>query len=438
MISLFLVLFSQNTFANIDISVSPIKYELEYNPGESVNKIIKVFNNTDFTQDLFITTKNAFSMNTWWQPLFVESIKNPELFLADWIKPSTTDFQINPWEIKDIPITIDIPSNAAPWWHYAAVFFNIKELENWQINLKKRIWVIIMLKIPWELTASWQIDNITITSSSPISTWWINYISDNKDILDIIFHDTENNSWSIINSVLSSWSSIPNNNKFNVNFSIDFSNKWNIHIKPTWKIEIVDDKGNKLKNVWKITIKDENWVVTWEKLVDYVPINDEWWYILPNTNRIYDQNWEWFWYEDIDENWNKIIRFKDPSENDAEKNQNTNLFPWENMCRKKTTKTYKAILDLSYADPSWKDIKFDLIKDFDITYYENCKSIKLYYVIFWSQLILILFILFLLLLFRRKKCPNCNKKIKKDMKICPYCWYDLRKKKAFKTLKVKK
>jgi predicted amidophosphoribosyltransferase len=43
-------------------------------------------------------------------------------------------------------------------------------------------------------------------------------------------------------------------------------------------------------------------------------------------------------------------------------------------------------------------------------------------------LILSLFLWFILVLFTRKKCPECWKKIKKDMKICPYCGAKLKRK----------
>lgn len=428
---IFFFLSFKTIFANIDISVSPVKYELEFNPWETINKTIKLFNNTNVKQNIFINTKNAISMQSWWQPLFVESIENPELYLASWITPSVTDIEIDPLEIKDIPITINIPSNAAPGWHYAAVFFNVKENEDWQISLKKRIWVLVLLKVPWNVNASWSIDNIYINSNTINNE---NKINNNKG---------ENQNNDFLNNLLNffnydikiKWNKNSDNDNFNVDFIIDFSNKWNIHIKPTWKIIITDEKWEKLKNIWKETVKDKNWVVIWEKIVDYIPINDEEWNVLPNTKRVFEQNWKWFAYKTNNENDEEVIDFNSPWEFFSKKNIDS-LFPWEKACTKNVEKTFNAKFDLFYMDPNWNKVSFSPNKDFNINYYESCKTIKWSFIIFWSQILLIIIILWLFLfLFRRKKCPKCKKVIKKDMKICPYCSYDLKKKKV---LKIKK
>jgi rRNA maturation endonuclease Nob1 len=42
---------------------------------------------------------------------------------------------------------------------------------------------------------------------------------------------------------------------------------------------------------------------------------------------------------------------------------------------------------------------------------------------------LLIFIFWIIGLRKKRKCPNCKKKVDKDMKICPYCGEHLKKKK---------
>ncbi len=465
LITLLFSIFPFISNANIDITVSPIKYELTIEKWQTDNKIVKIYNNTDFVQEIFVTTKNAISMQDNWQPNFVEEIENPELYLADWITPSITNFDINPWENMDIPFSITVPNNANPWWHYWAIFFNVKETNTWwQINIQKRIWVLVLLKIPWEVSAVWEIKDIKIA----VTDWWwwawskndkSNFIwkifkkyvlwdksdstielakndtknSENEEDLDLSSADEKINNtvnWIENNTEKNS----DKKSDFNVDLTIDFENKWNTHLKPTWKIEIVDEDWNTLKKIWKETIKNEAWAIIWEKVVDYIPINDENWNVLPNENRKFNQNWDWFAYETLDENWKKIIKYYDPSEYYSSKNTKENwyLMPWERVCTREINKKLTAKINLKYTDPDWKEVEFNSARDFNVSYNEEYIWLNWYVVlpliIFWLLLILY----FILWACKKRKCPKCKKKVWKDMQICPYCGEKLKHKKSSK------
>jgi len=435
-----LFFFPDFTFANIDVTVSPIRYEITLDKWDSTTKTVKLFNNTDTTQEIFVTSKNATWMDENWQPKFVEDIENPAYHLANWITPSTTNFTIGPRENLDIPFTIKVHNKATPGWHYWAIFFNIKENSMWQINIQKRIWVLILLKVPWIVEAEWEVDNITIVVNS---YWWWWAWSNNKksDLIWKIFKKYV--LWENIDEEIdlaSAWEENTNNNEktptdnnkdtdFNVDLTIDFSNKWNTHLKPKWKIEIIDEDWNILKKIWKETIKNEGWAIVWEKVVDYIPINDEDWSVLPNEKRKFNQCWDWFAYETLDENWKKIIKYYDPSEYYSEKNKSDKwyLMPWEKVYTKLTKKKLTAKIKIEYTDPNWKEVDFNSARDFFVHYPEDYIWFNRYIIIPLFIFFILCFLFWIIWLFKKRKCPNCKKRVKKDMKICPYCWEHLKK-----------
>lgn len=160
--------------ANIDVTVSPIRYEITLDKWTSTNKTIKVFNNSNESREIFITTRNAVWMDENWQPKFVEEIEASKYHLADWITPWVNEFVLWPGKSIDIPIHIRVYKKASPWWHYWAVFFNIKENTWWQISVQKRIWVLLLLKVPWVVQAEWEIKNIAIVVSDGWGWSWNN------------------------------------------------------------------------------------------------------------------------------------------------------------------------------------------------------------------------------------------------------------------------
>lgn len=458
LVTFLLNFFSNITFADIDITVSPVKYDLTLDKWQSDSKIVKIFNNTNSSQEIFITTKNAISMEDNWQPVFVENIESPELHLANWVIPSIQDFTIPAWANMDIPFTITVPNNAAPWWHYWAIFFNVKEKKSWQINIQKRIWVLLLLKVPWEVKAEWEIKSIKITVNSRAwwwggvwwSKWWIllssifkryvtwnknptssswntNLVIDDNNVELTSAQDSDTNN----NNSKTDTTSTDSENDFSVDMTIDFSNKWNTHLKPIWKIEIIDENWNTLKKIGKESIKNEAWAIIWEKVVDYIPINDENGNVLPNENRKFNQKWDGFAYETLDENWEKIIKYYDPSEYYSTKNKNNNwyLMPWERICVREVNKKLTADIVLAYTAPDWKEVEFNSARDFLVKYSEEYIWLNWYVIIPTIVFFFLLFIFWLIWYKRKKRCPNCKKVVKKDMQICPYCWEKLKKKK---------
>lgn len=103
------------------------------------------------------------------------------------------------------------------------------------------------------------------------------------------------------------------------------------------------------------------------------------------------------------------------------------LMPREKVYNKETRKKLTAKINVDYIDPNWKEVGFNSAKEFYVSYYEDYIWANLYIIVPWIVLFIIIF-LFLIIWFKRKrKCPSCKKSIKKDMRICPYCWEKVKK-----------
>lgn len=432
------------TFSAIDLTVSPIIYEIEAKPWDSIIKTATLFNNTDKTFTIY-TSKSDFEANwTNWNPKFIRKseLVNPSQELSTRINLSVASFNIWPNENKEITFTINVPSNATPGWHYWAVFFknNNSESSSWNnIAINVDYWVLILVNIAWEIIIDWDVWDVTIWWGG--WWWWYSNIKEDecpywdftkskydKKCVDDFFEDMFN----------SAPEQDPNDIKdneneddeFHIDFNIPFENKWNTHIKPEWKIILKDENWNEIKWIWKEIIKDKDWNVIWEKIVDYIPINDIWWNVLPNTKRDFDTTWKWFPYKSYDDNWNEIIKYWTPEEYYSRKNVNkeTILMPWERVNEKICERKITAVTEIKYKDINWEDVTFNSAKDFTVNYKEKYIWLNPYFFACAWIIFFFFFIFWLIFRKKKKKCIECKKKIDKDMKICPYCWRDQQKK----------
>ncbi len=449
---------------DIDFIVSPIKYEINADPWDSITKTAKIINLSPSDANLTSFSANFYSNWTTWAPSFAKdwSVPNPNRELASWISISENSFSVEKWKNRTIDFTINIPSDATPGWHYWAVFFKYNWWwEDWKVSIQADYWVLILVNVSWEI-----IDN---SNQWQVSVWWgiweIEYPEDDKNVsiigstekddckIDLTKSDTDGKCVDeeevkdyideIKNQITwesDNWEDNENDNQNNeksetnneeIIFNIPFENKWNTHIKPKWEITLKDENWNKIKAISKEEIKNQNWDVVWEKIIDYININPWDWNVLPDSERIFKSDWKWILKLDRDKNWETIIKTQNIDDyfSDLYSTKRNKLYPWERFCEKLETKKITADIKTSYKNYEWKEVEFNSAKELDIKYKKRYVWINPYFFILLWLLFIFLWLLWIIIFGRRKKkCKNCKKKIKKDMKICPYCGKKQKKK----------
>ncbi len=303
---------AQSAFANL--SISPLKYEFSVNPWETKLEIISITNNDPNPVTLYTSKEDFTAWDETWTPKFIKpkDKTTDEYSLSNWISLDTENVTLAKWETREVKFT-------EPGWHYWAVFFSPWAPSKAQVAVVQRLWVLVLVNVAWELKIDWKL--------SGFETW----VKDKSGFkAKNIFTD------------------------FPIAFETKFLNDWNVHIKPSWKITLTDESWNELKNVWKETIINDKWAFIWEKLVDYIPVNDVQWNVLPKSNRKFESLLQWFWYQELKEDGTKIVKFKDISDyykdKKAESKQYVNF--WETIRTRKTDKKITAKLEISYE---WKD-----------------------------------------------------------------------------------
>ena len=373
------------TFASI--SISPLKHELEIEQWNQEVKTIKITNESESPITLYTSSEDFTAWDETGQPKFLkpEDQEFPELSLSNWIELNEKNITLSPFETKEVSFTIKVPKNWEPWGHYWAVFFS-PGIQNWvEVGFSKRIWVLVLINVPWDTLISGSLENLEI--------------------------------WKLENDVFeikSSFNTIP------IIFKSEFKNNGNIHLKPKWKIELIDEDGNTLEKVWKETLKSPSGTFVWEKLVDYIPINSVEWNVLPKSTRAFQSLWEWFGYSIVNEDGTRWVEFKTIEEYYLNKGneQKQYLSFWEALHIRKVKKRVVAKYELSYTSKDAETKSFEWEKNFYIEYKE--KYIWLNYLVVWLLIIIIWGWFYLFFYFipknKGKQEEAMRKKILEEMK----------------------
>lgn len=374
-----------NTFASF--SISPLKFEFDIDKNSSKKEKIKLTNSWDTPITLYSSKEDFIAWDDTWTPKFVKQSESEtsKYSLSNWIELEDKNLTLAPKESKEVYFTIKVPTTSEPGWHYWAIFFSPGNPAGWQVAVVQRLWVLILVNVPWEVLVSWEVKDFQI--------WQYN----KEKKLD----------------------SKTNFNSLPIIFQTIFQNNWNIHLKPSWKITLTDENWEVLKNIWKETLYTPAWTYLWEKMVDYLPINDVLWNVLPNSERKFDISWEWFWYNILNDDWTKEVKFKSIEDYYADKafDNAKYLMFWQKINSRVVNKKITASFDLSYEAKN-KEIKnFEKSKDFYITYNEKYIWIN-YYLIFTIWIILILILAYFVVIVpkqKAKKEQELKEKILKEL-----------------------
>lgn len=338
-LSLFLLIISFD-FANANINISPIKHELSIEREDSESETIKIRNSGQTAITLYSSVEDFVAWDDSWLPKFVkkEDMQDPSLSLTNWIELENETVTLAPNETKEVRFSVNVPETSEPGWHYWAIFFSPWIPGDAQVAVVQRVWVLILIDVPWEVVVGWDFQELKV--------WVEGADFEEKD-------------------------SFP---EFPIVFSAGFENTWNTHLKPKWKIELFDENWDLLEKVWRESIVSRQGAVLWYKVVDYIPVNSWWWNTLPSSNRNYKSVWEWFWKNVIDDiTWEKSVEFKGLKEYYADKIANEAGFVqfYEQVKVRKVKKPITASYYINYEGKDNNKKEFRDTLEFFVEYEET-------------------------------------------------------------------
>jgi len=152
------VFFADKVFAApIGVSITPIKWEISADRGQTIDKMVTAINPNDFPikvmpefQD-FRVLENA---GIQWIP---EDVENPYR-MVEWIKISREPISLAANGQTDLPFQIVIPQNASVGGHYAAIFFRaVIDPNEGNIGSIPRVGALIILNVNGDVSKSGEI-----------------------------------------------------------------------------------------------------------------------------------------------------------------------------------------------------------------------------------------------------------------------------------------
>jgi hypothetical protein len=107
------------------ITLIPAMIEEAANPGDSLNQVLKVSNESNVEKEYFLYKRNIKGVDAGGVPLFSEEGEDVTGFeLADWIEIQAEPLKVPANATVELPVTIRIPEDASPGSHFGGIFIS--------------------------------------------------------------------------------------------------------------------------------------------------------------------------------------------------------------------------------------------------------------------------------------------------------------------------
>ncbi len=223
----------------------------------------------------------------------------------------------------------------------------INSLENTQEDTEENT----DIEVAQEEDSSLQEDILSFDNQPPLAEDTTNTVSDDQNTN--LWDDTEQDS------------------SFGITFSLPVENKGNTHVKPQWKITLRNEDGEVIRAVGKEVVANSLGAIVDEKIVDYIPINDQWGNVLPFSTRVFSAEWKGFPYKTYNQFGEPQINYWTPEEYyEKSRTESGNIYVnfWEKVSKKDIQANIFADFELSYKDEEWKDVWYESTQVFPIEY----------------------------------------------------------------------
>lgn len=333
-------------FAHADLSISPLKHEFTIEAGWEKSETIKVTNGTNTALTLYTTKEDFIAGGDSGTPSFVkpQDRSSDAYGLSDWITVEDKNLTLAKGESREIKFKVKVPKTGEPGGHYGAIFFSPAVPSGSQVSVVQRLGVLVLVNVPGNVKVEGKLTSFDVGS-----------LGIKKDF-----------------APQTAFSQFP------IVFETKFKNEGNVHLKPTGKVELIDEDGKVLKNVGKETLSTPQGLYLGEQMVDYIPVNSGLGSVLPKSERRFEYNWEGFGYTVLNSDGTKSVKFKNLTEYYADQATEKRRFLafYESVHTRSVTKKITANLSIAYNAPNKDHKDFRDSKTFEVSYEEDYVGIN--------------------------------------------------------------
>ncbi|MEO5927689.1 MAG: hypothetical protein ABIO72_03125 [Patescibacteria group bacterium] len=145
-------------------TVSPVLVDIVVDPGKIGSGKIEVTNTDNVRHTYVVSIQKFVAKGEDGQQDFLP--ESDTTGIADWIVPEARSVSLDPGQHSSFSYTVNVPQNAEPGGHYAALFFSDIPVnaEGTRVGVGAKVGVLFLLRVPGNITETARIEGFRSTA----------------------------------------------------------------------------------------------------------------------------------------------------------------------------------------------------------------------------------------------------------------------------------
>ncbi len=145
------------------LTITPIRYEIAGDPGQTLHEKMGLVNETKNTQTFYASFANFEAQGDTGSPTFVDAKDD----LGTWITTEQASITLAPGAQKEMSFTITIPKDAEPGGHFAAIFWGTSPGgAPGQVSIGAKTGMLILLSVNGDVKESAGLVDFTLHNNT--------------------------------------------------------------------------------------------------------------------------------------------------------------------------------------------------------------------------------------------------------------------------------
>lgn len=160
-----LACFSVSTHPVLAFAISPVVVDLEVDPGTAAQGKVQITNTDGKDQTYYIGVQNFVAKGEDGAQDFLP--ESDITGLASWITPQTRSVRLGANETREFGYAVNVPKNAEPGGHYAAMFFSTVPLNSDRgsaVGVGAKTGLLFLLRVPGDIREDARIESFRVNS----------------------------------------------------------------------------------------------------------------------------------------------------------------------------------------------------------------------------------------------------------------------------------
>lgn len=150
---LLLAFFSFSANAAKAITISPLNFELNTNPGDNIANVIRVYNDTNSEISVKMDVQDFTVAGERGEVLIKTENDNSVYSLQNWVSLDPEVFSLAPHSTQTVGFAIKVPGGAEPGGHYASILASVSGagLESTGVGVAQKVGSLLLLSVAGEV-----------------------------------------------------------------------------------------------------------------------------------------------------------------------------------------------------------------------------------------------------------------------------------------------